>query len=279
MATEKTIDLYGRIFIRGHIRALTGLHIGGAPAAMAIGSIDNPVIRNPLTGRPYIPGSSLRGKMRSLWEKMTGARQNWPIGKGVTIHVCEKAADYQVCPVCQIYGIPSQLEASNPTRLVVRDAFLEDDSAKRLREQGKTDMPFTEVKWEATIDRVTSAATPRQIERVPADTLFSDLELVYSIYEQSDIDRFAYVIEAMQLLEDDYLGGSGSRGGGKIRFEGLTLALRATRSEKGYRKPIPWNQANGATSVTRLLDQQGALQSWLRENIPFDAYRMQRDQA
>jgi len=270
MAKEKVVNLYGRVFIRGDIRVLTGLHIGGAPAAMAIGGVDNPVIRDPLTSKPYIPGSSLRGKMRSLWEKMTGARQNWPIGKGVYIHVCEKPDDYEACPVCPIYGVPGQLDASNPTRLVVRDVFLAEESAQRLREEAKTDLPYTEVKWEAAIDRVTSAATPRQIERVPADTIFSGFEMVFSIYAPADIDRFINVIEAMQLLEDDYLGGLGSRGGGKIRFENLSLALRATRSEGGYGEEIPWEGPTG--SVAELLEQRDALRTWLREAIPLVPY-------
>jgi len=96
------VDLYGRIFVRGNIKAITGLHIGGSPATLAIGGVDNPVIRDTLTGRPYIPGSSVRGKMRSLWEKMTGVPQNWAIGRGVSIHVCEKRSDYEQCPVCKI---------------------------------------------------------------------------------------------------------------------------------------------------------------------------------
>ncbi len=273
MTTEK-VDLFGRVFIRGNIRTVTGLHIGGAPAAMAIGSVDNPVIRDPLTGRPYIPGSSLRGKMRSLWEKVTGVRQNWPIGKDVRIHLCNTKADYQQCPVCQIYGVPGQSEASFPTRLVARDVFLDDASAKRIQEQGKTDLPYTEVKWEAAIDRVTSAATPRQLERVPAAACFSGLELVYSIYDPGDLARFTHIIEAMQLLEDDYLGGAGSRGSGKIKFEEIQLWLRATRSDNGYGEEIKW--PGEAKSVSDLLKQSVAVQSWLKKNIPLTPYHTHR---
>ena len=222
------VDLYGRIFVRGKIKAITGLHIGGSPATLAIGGVDNPVIRDTLTGRPYIPGSSVRGKMRSLWEKMTGVEQNWSIGKGVKIHVCEKRPDYERCPVCQIYGVPGQLEASFPTRLVVRDAFLSEDSERELRLQAKTDLPYTEVKWEAAIDRVTSAAVPRQMERVPAGAVFDGFEMVFSVYEEGDLERFINVFEAMQLLEDDYLGGQGSRGSGKILFKDLSVSCRTS---------------------------------------------------
>ena len=143
--TEK-VDLYGRVFVQGRIKAVTGLHIGGSPTALAIGAVDNPVIRDSLTGRPYIPGSSVRGKMRSLWEKMTGVRQNWPIGRDVTIHLCNETDEYRKCPVCQIYGVMGQSDASFPTRLIVRDAFLSSGSEEDLRVRAKTDQPYTEIK-------------------------------------------------------------------------------------------------------------------------------------
>src|SRR5262249_55101954 len=84
-----------------------------------------------------------------------------------------------------------------------------------------TDLPYSEVKWEATIDRVTSAATPRQIERVPAGAIFTSLEMVYSIYEPHNLTHFRELLRALLLVEEDYLGGLGSRGSGKVRF-GLT---------------------------------------------------------
>ncbi len=269
--TEKSVGLYGRIFVRGKIRAVTGLHIGGSPTALAIGAVDNPVIRDSLTGRPYIPGSSVRGKMRSLWEKMTGARQNWPIGKGVSIHVCEKRMDYERCPVCQIYGVPGQLEASFPTRLVVRDAFLSEASEQELRLQAKTDLPYTEVKWEAAIDRVTSAAVPRQMERVPAGAVFDGFEAVFSVYDQGDLQRFINVFEAMQLLEDDYLGGQGSRGSGKVRFEEIRLSCR---NRNQYATEVPWGKTkDGNVGVRDVLAHKQELLKWLRDNIKFEDYQ------
>lgn len=86
------VKLRGRVILTGRIRALTGLHIGGSPGALAIGNVDMPVIRDAVTGRPYIPGSSLKGKMRSLAEKITGAPQNRRIGQDVNIHVAEDRA-------------------------------------------------------------------------------------------------------------------------------------------------------------------------------------------
>jgi len=272
--TEK-VDLFGRIFVRGKIKAITGLHIGGSPTALAIGAVDNPVIRDTLTGRPYIPGSSVRGKMRSLWEKMTGVRQNWPIGKGVKIHVCERRTQYEKCPVCQIYGVPGQLEASFPTRLVMRDAFLSEESEEELRVRAKTDLPYTEVKWEAAIDRVTSAAVPRQMERVPAGAVFDGFELVFSVYDEGDLDRFVNVFEAMQLLEDDYLGGLGSRGSGKVVFENLTISVRSRRD---YGDEKAWGEIPQATEektqVSLVLEKANreALTAWLKSEITFGPY-------
>jgi len=275
---DTSVGLYGRIFVRGDIKAMTGLHIGGSPAALAIGGVDNPVIRDTLTGRPYIPGSSVRGKMRSLWEKMTGVRQNWAIGKGVRIHVCEKRTDYERCSVCQVYGVPGQLEASFPTRLVVRDVFLSKESEEELRVRAKTDQPYTEIKWEAAIDRVTSAAVPRQMERVPAGTIFDGFELVFSVYDEGDLKRFLDVFEAMQLLEDDYLGGQGSRGSGKIIFQNLSVSCRA-RNSYGHEEPwaaMPIVEKEDTSQVAKVLeaDSRQALLRWLESNIQFEDYRL-----
>jgi CRISPR-associated protein Csm3 len=269
---EQRVDLYGRIFIRAKIKAVTGLHIGGSPAALAIGGVDNPVIRDTLTGRPYIPGSSVRGKMRSLWEKMTGVRQNWSIGKGVSIHLCDKKEDYVQCPVCQIYGVMGQSESSFPTRLVVRDAFLSVGSEEELRLQAKTDLPYTEVKWEAVIDRVTSAAVPRQMERVPAGAVFDGFEAVFSVYDQGDLARFVNVFEAMQLLEDDYLGGQGSRGSGKVRFEGVHLFCR---NRNNYAAEKEWEKTSRDTNlgVRDVLAEKQALLEWLTTNIKIEGYQ------
>ena len=266
MADNISVNLYGRVFIQGNIKAVTGLHIGGAAGALEIGGVDSPIIRDPLTNRPYIPGSSLRGKMRSLTEKRAGAELNTYIsrakGKEVRIHVCKDAASYQKCLVCPVFGVTGNSPASAPTRLIVRDVFLGDASAKAL-EDAQTDLPFSEVKWEATIDRVTSAAVPRQIERVPAGAVFEGFEMVFSIYDPRDLKRLATVIEAMQLLEDDYLGGLGSRGGGKIAFEALEIY---GRSRKDYGQKLVWEDA--PRKVSGILEQKKALLNWARGAIP-----------
>ena len=223
-----SIKLYGRVFIQAEILAVTGLHIGGSSTGLEIGGLDKAVIRNPLTKRPYIPGSSLRGKMRSLTEKRLNLPQNNRIGQ-VTIHTCKKEEDYKKnggCVVCHVFGVPAELEYSGPTRLVVRDVPLTNESAIAL-ENANTELPYAELKTEVAIDRVTSVATPRTLERVPAGAVFGPAELVFNIYEEADFDRFKSVIEALQLVEDDYLGGAGSRGSGKIRFSKLEVKGRA----------------------------------------------------
>jgi CRISPR-associated protein Csm3 len=288
--TNKSVNLYGRIFVRGEIKAITGLHIGGSPTALAIGGVENPVIRDALTNRPYIPGSSLKGKMRSLWEKMTGAEQNWSLTRGrrikpgqrqskeVVIHLCDTEDEYQQCPVCQIYGVMGQSEASFPTRLVVRDVSLSDVEAERLEKEAHTDLPYTEVKWEAAIDRVTSAAVPRPMERVPAGAMFDGFELVFSVYDQGDLERFVNVFEAMQLLEDDYLGGQGSRGSGKILFQDLSVSCRTRNSygdKKDWEEMPSVDEEKDESQVAEVLNAENRknLLEWLKDKIRFEDYQ------
>lgn len=232
---DKIIQLKGRIFFSFDIEAATGLHIGGSETGIEIGGVDKTVIRDKLTNRPYIPGSSLKGKMRSLLEKYNGLKQNQRIGQGY-IHTCDKQGDYATCSVCQVFGVPGERDFGTPTRLVARDVQMNEASAKRLEQSGRTDLPYTEVKTEVSIDRVTSAANPRQMERVPAGSIFGPAELIYSIYggdecdPLTDVNRLKTLVEGLQLLEDDYLGGLGSRGSGKVTLKGIKVALRAKES-------------------------------------------------
>lgn len=236
-----TSTLKGRIVVRGDIEALTGLRVGGAMGGLSIGTVDLPVIREQLTGKPYIPGSSLKGKMRSLAEKLTGAPQNQSIGKDVKIHVAKSESDYEKYWVNPIFGIApadGNYPIPAPNRLIVRDVGLSADSAQRL-ESAKTDLPYTEIKWEAAIDRVTSAAAPRQIERVPAGAVFSPMELVFSLYLQDDHTKlFPYLITCLSLVEDDYIGGHGSRGSGKVAFKNLKLAYKYGDAYKVDESPL-----------------------------------------
>ncbi len=260
MSEEKgrQITLYGRIVLTGRIKTVTGLHIGTSKDALEIGGVDMPIVRNPIDRTPYIPGSSLKGKMRSLWEKLSSARSNFQIGKSsdeskqVWIHMCDDSE----CKVCAIYGTTGDKDKKAPARLMVRDIPLDAASLPDMV------VDYTEVKWEATIDRVTSAASPRQMERVPAGAVFSPMELVFSLYSVEDVKRFADVLTALQLVEDDYLGGQGSRGSGKVQFEGLTLTLRVGAEYKTVEDARFKDQ-----NVGGLLQQKSQIQAWIGEQL------------
>ncbi|NJN65876.1 MAG: type III-A CRISPR-associated RAMP protein Csm3 [Chloroflexaceae bacterium] len=238
----RMIQLQGRLFLDFTLRAETGIHIGGSPGILSIGNVDNPVVRNPMNSQPYIPGSSLRGKMRAQLEKHHGLAQNHEIGQ-VRIHMCRSEEEYQQSALCQVFGIPGgeRYRYARPSRLLVRDAPLSPQSAEELSRL-RTDMPFTEIKWEAAIDRVTSVATPRQQERVPAGAEFCG-SLVFSLYsfnqhqrerDLSELALFTTVLEGLELVQEDYLGGLGSRGSGKVSFNHLTLTLK---QNKRYGEP------------------------------------------
>ena len=234
-----SIQLQGRIFITGNIRVITGLHIGGHSGDLDIGGIDNPIIRNAFNRQPYIPGSSLRGKIRGLLDRNYNKTLNKRVGRDVRVHECQTPEDYKACPVCQVFGVAPQRELSGetmPTRLIVRDTFLTSESLTSL-DRADTDTDFTEIKTEVAIDRITSAATPRQQERVPAGATFGPFQIVHSLYTldanednsqlQAELAFFDTVLTGIELLEDDYLGGSGSRGYGQIAFENLQLTFKS----------------------------------------------------
>lgn len=215
-------DLDGKVVVQGKIEAKTGLHIGGSQVKLEIGGVDSPIIRDPLTNRPYIPGSSLKGKMRSLLEKAEGKKLNKNVGRPenpVRIHICKEEEEFKDCKVCKIFGMPGDVWFSEPTRLIVRDAQLTDGSAELLE---NLELPYSEVKWENVIDRITSAANPRQMERVPGGAEF-EFSMVYNVFNESDKNNLKEVFKAMELVEDDYIGGSGSRGYGKVKFEDLRV--------------------------------------------------------
>jgi len=263
---DKIIQLKGRIFVTFEIEAVTGMHIGGSETGIEIGGVDKTVIRDRLTNRPYIPGSSLKGKMRSLLEKYQGLKQNQRIGQG-NIHTCDDKGEYATCSVCQVFGVPGERNFGTPTRLVVRDVKMTDGSAKRLEESARTDLPYTEVKTEVSIDRVTSAANPRQMERVPAGTVFGPAELVLSVYDgddcnpAADIDRLKTIVEGLHLLEDDYLGGLGSRGSGKVKLQKIEVNLRAHGSYLDAPQLLgAFDDLTGLVAGLAGIQQQAALQ-------------------
>ncbi len=267
------INLFGRVFINANIKAVTGLHIGGANAGLEIGGVDKAVLRNPLNDEPYIPGSSLRGKMRSQLEKVRGLKQNKKIGQA-TIHACESVEEYKNCPVCTIFGIAADekknekeddkekdREKAKPARLIIRDTQLHQGSRANLK-KAKVET-FSEFKTEVAIDRVTSAAVPRTMERVPAGAEFGPAELIFNIYEAADFDRLKTVVEAMLLVENDYLGGGGSRGSGKVEFSSIGITARKSSDYLAVMEyEIKFN------SVQQLAKGFTPLKTWLTTNVP-----------
>lgn len=201
--------------ITGKIIVKTGLHIGAGNDKVEIGGMDNPIIRNPLTQEPYIPGSSIKGKMRSLLE--------WKLGKVAENNgkpcQCGKAD----CEICRVFGSANQGEKGDntkgPTRIIVRDAVLTKEWAEKFRE-GKS---IVEEKSENSLNRITAVANPRPIERVVPGVEF-DFEIAYRIIDTGDggaKDREyldSVVKDGLKLLRGDFLGGGGSRGNGQIDF-------------------------------------------------------------
>ena len=195
--------MFAKIEITGTIEVVSGLHIGTSDAFSAIGAIDSPVIRDAYTNRPMIPGSSLKGKMRSLLAK------RYPNG------IKEKADD-DVEELLRLFG-SARKNAMKHSRLIFSDMVM--DNWEQLKKRG-VQSP-TEAKYENNIGRMSSSATPRQIERVVRGAEFP-LQIIYNAEKEDEIIAdISLLKEGLDLLTYDYLGGNGSRGYGKVRFRDL----------------------------------------------------------
>ena len=237
--TAKTeLKLIGKLILEGEMHCETGLHIGAGKGSLEIGGADNPVVKDAF-GRPYVPGSSLRGKLRSMLEQSSGLATPAELvylsrrkGQEVRIHQSDRPDD----EICLLFGRnPGRMDRvqgeaidtahASPARLTVYDAPLDPDSiTPQMREQ--LDDELTEVKSENAVDRITSQANPRTLERVPAGAKF---KVRFLIDVLCDEDRVlpARVLEGLRMLEDDTLGGGGSRGSGRVRFANLKLTWRS----------------------------------------------------
>ena len=215
------------ITLEATLELVTGLHIGGGDNEMHIGGIDNSVIKHPLTGSPYIPGSSLKGKMRSLLEWHSGAVNADPLD----VNAYKSASGSQqaeVKRILQLFGVGGgELKDEGelakelcPTRLSFWDCPLDTDWEKKVRADNQL---LTEAKSENTINRISGEAkNPRQTERVPAGAKFV-FKLSFKQLADDDEKLLDTVLQGLKLIEHDSLGGSGSRGYGKVKFEGLTI--------------------------------------------------------
>lgn len=202
--------------ITGIIECVTGLRIGGTEAPLAIGIVDNTIVRDPVRSEPYIPGSSIKGKMRSALEiAYDRTRSGQPCGCG-----------RKDCPVCPLFG-PHRNTRHNlgPTRLLFRDAFFTPEQREKNEQMlTETGGEPVEVKHENIINRMTNRAEhPRPTERIAPGTEF-ELEIVMLVLPGDDERRFLRLVrEGLQWIEDTYLGGSGSRGYGQVRFKNLKV--------------------------------------------------------
>jgi len=239
------------LVIRGKIKCETGLHIGGSKEKLEIGGVDSIVVRSPRTEYPYIPGSSIKGKMRHMLEYITGA-----VGDPIIVVKKESKDESEQIQanlgnvskakeIVRLFGIGANeregtsMKFIGLTRLAVRDAFPDKATIEDIWKTLGSDANFTEYKAENTIDRLTSAANPRFIERVVEGSTF-DFEMVYSLYQMTAEEDYAakanediqLLLMGLRLLENVGLGKSGSRGYGKIS---LHLAQPTWIDQVAYR--------------------------------------------
>lgn len=200
--------MYGKILIRCDLEVRTGMHIGGSSAFSAIGAVDSPVVRDPYTGLPIVPGSSLKGKLRTL------------LARSLCQDIENLSADD--ARILRLFGSAEPVRRS---RLQFADAFL--TNAEALSNKG---VRVTEIKTENTISRANSVANPRQIERVIAGAVFG-VSIVYDVTDPAQVEEdLSLLAKGMKLLQWDYLGGHGSRGSGRVSLKNFTL--------KNYGAPV-----------------------------------------
>jgi CRISPR-associated protein Csm3 len=219
-------QLTGITTLKATLELVTGLRIGAGDSEMHIGGVDNTVIKHPHTQAPYIPGSSLKGKMRSLLEWRSGAVQEEALG-WKDFESANGATQAEVKRILQLFGISGgdkvgveEMGKIGPTRVSFWDCNLNPEWEKQIREDN---FSLTEVKSENRINRISGVAEhPRQTERVPAGAQF-DFRLSIKRLAGDGDDLLNTVLQGLKLLELDSVGGSGSRGYGKVRFVGLTI--------------------------------------------------------
>lgn len=198
--------MYAKIQIKGNIELITGMHIGGSSAFAAIGAVDSPIVKDIQTNLPMIPGSSLKGKMRTLLAKAYNDNPFVPV-------------DSDDARIIRLFGSAKKNANGKipAARIIISDMIM--SNANELRSKGVQSL--TEVKFENTISRVTSVANPRQIERAIRGSVFP-MDIIYEVDDENLVEKdIETLVQGMKLLQYDYIGGSGSRGYGKIKFNDL----------------------------------------------------------
>lgn len=206
---RRTKTMYSKLLIKGTIEVVTGMHIGGSDAFAAIGAVDSPVIKDGRTQEPIIPGSTLKGKMRTL------------LARSLSQSIILKQPNEDELEIRRLFGT-SQAKGNEETllhsRLIFSDCYL--TNKEQLIKTGG----MTEVKFENTINRQTAIANPRQIERVVRGAEFG-LRIVYDVLDASELEAdFKNIARAFALLEMDYLGGHGTRGSGRVKIKNLVVS-------------------------------------------------------
>ena len=203
-----------KIKIKSELEVLTGLHIGGNSAFAAIGAIDSPVIKDAVTMEPIIPGSSLKGKIRYLLSKKYNTK------------IAKNHSEDEEC-ILKLFGnANSGNTKALPSRLLFSDAY--PTNMEELKDKGAESI--TEAKYENTIDRLTARANPRQIERVIKGVKF-DFNVIYDVssidnnIEDEIKENLELLYDGIKLLEDDYLGGNGTRGYGRVKFNNFEIEV------------------------------------------------------
>lgn len=199
--------MFTKIQITGKIEVVTGMHIGSSSAFAAIGAVDSPIVKDARTKLPMIPGSSFKGKMRTLLAKVYNE------------NLANKPDDDAPC-LTRLFGSAKKDQVKR-SRVLIADMIM--SNAQKLRNQGLQSL--TEVKFENTINRVNAVATPRQIERAIRGSVF-DLDIIYEAEEEKEIvEDMEILAKGFRLLQYDYLGGNGSRGYGKVKFLDLNAEV------------------------------------------------------
>ena len=210
MSIKKIIEFNGTMTIK------SGVHIGGNDNGTKVGGCDNPVIRNPLTNDPYIPGSSIKGALRSCAEKMPAyagkIRNGKPCGCG-----------QETCMVCKLFGAHMNMRAaSGEPRLIVRDMNLSPDFLDRVMESGGSRSDIIETKTSTMIDRSTNTAAGghlHNMERVAAGTVF-DRSLSHKVMDKdNEAELINFFKKCLSIVEATGIGGKVTSGSGQVEFD------------------------------------------------------------
>lgn len=200
---------YAKILIEGTLEVITGMHIGDSKEYSAIGAVDSPVIRDPINKLPMIPGSSLKGKLRTL------------LAKKYNPTLSNHNDDDEI--IKRLFGGQSENKNSRSARILISDSVMEIDEEERIRKEGIDEV--TEIKFENTINRLTGVANPRQIERVIRGTRFN-LHMVYEMTDENEtLEDLKLLKEGFDLLKYDYLGGHGTRGYGRVDLTETDISI------------------------------------------------------